>query len=170
MMAVADVHHAMLADLRLATELQGRRQGDQRLDPLFHFRDDSLEQASDLRARPNPGPLTVALLGQMHNLRLQFHDPGIGRIVVGDGLMLATRLLWGGWVAVGPRHVLVNPAGGNVRHDGTTDLVLLGNSRLFHARRKVHLDAFNFLLGQTHGRSNRQGEGAEWCCPGHHST
>ena len=52
-------------------------------------------------------PLAVALLGEVDDLGLQLHDPLIGRIVVGDRLVLAAGGLGHGRLPVGPGHILM---------------------------------------------------------------
>jgi len=154
--AVRQVHDAVLDDLRLASVLEGRRQRLKWLDALFHFRNDGLEQAGDLRPGFDLLPFAVSLIGQVDDLGLQLQDPFVGRVVVREVLVLAAGPLGRRRLPTRPLHVFVDPARGDVGHDGATDLELPGNIWLRDAIRDGLLDLLNLLLGQLHGVSLSQ--------------
>ena len=107
----------MLDDLGLATVLKGRRQRHERLDPLLHLRGDRFEQPGNLRPRLDLLPLAVTLGSQVDNLGLQLQHTLVGRVVIGDVLVLAASPLGRRPLAARPLHVLVDPARGNVGHE-----------------------------------------------------
>ena len=117
------------------------------------FADDGLEQAGDLRPGLDLRPLAVALFGEVDDLRFQLQDPLVGRVVVGDVLVLAAGPLGRRRFAVRPRHVLMHAARGDVRHERAADAELRGDFGLLDALGDRRLDPRDLLTGQSHGVS-----------------
>ena len=124
-----------------------RRQGREGLDPLFHLTHDGLEQAGDLGPGLDLLPLAVPLVGQVNDLRLQLQDAVVRRIIVGLRLPLTAGLLGTGLRIVGPGHILVDAAGGDVRDHRAADLELLGDPWLGDPLGHLCLDGGDSLIG-----------------------
>jgi len=151
--AVAEVHDAVFDDLGLASVLKLRGKRRKRLDAMIHFRRNGLEQADTLRTGLDLLPLAVPLFRQVDDLGLQLQDPPVGRVVVRDALMLAAGPFWLRRLAAWPRHVFMDPARGDVGHDGTTDVESPGDVRLCHAVHDSLFDLLDVILCQSHGLS-----------------